>query len=177
MNLEIRRQRYLFNFRSNIFVEDILTYIVCRKFWTWTPLISIMSPETGQTIITVKQERWLKKRFLIIREEQRFNYIPMAFWKQGYSCQVTEDIYEVYCQKGFKFSVYKNKIQIGWWEKGSQAILDPIEYEMLADNDVDKEILVGLCLVTDILQRPSGGINLGTLTSAEIPFDPNWQPR
>jgi hypothetical protein len=95
---------------------------------------------------------------------------------------VNGDTYDIYGHKGRKFSIYKNNVQIAWWDKNLMALFAGDQYKIIADSDCDKELIVTFCIIIDQFKDDGskGELNLdfGNVIVPEVkPFDPTWRPK
>jgi hypothetical protein len=83
---------------------------------------------------------------------------------------------------GRKYSVYKNELQVAWWDKEAVSWFDGDNYKILADIDCDLDLIISFCLIVDNFSSNENDGNTVTYDFGNIgfqakKFDENWQPK
>ena len=78
------------------------------------------------------------------------------------------------------YSIFKNKTQIGWWNKEAVTWFEGDNYSIIANDDVDCDLIISFCLIMDNYASKNHDetvtIDLGNIGFMTKKFDPNWQP-
>lgn len=165
----------LINKRNEVFLDDQLTYFISSKFSILTR-IKISDYITKNPRLVLKELFVpFKRSFDIIRDDKVFHFRLKKAWKTQFNCQVENDLYEIYSHRGRKYSVFKNNIQVAWWES-DLVILFGNKFKIIADKDADYELLIAFCI---ILESSNGGstLDLGNVGGQGKSFDAYWQPK
>jgi hypothetical protein len=88
--------------------------------------------------------------------------------------------YDVYQHKDRKHSVFCNNVQIAYFDKDEISKFGADSYTIEADNDADKEILLGFLLILHLLngsdKRAIYSKDIGNIWEKKA-FDPTWTPK
>jgi formate-dependent phosphoribosylglycinamide formyltransferase (GAR transformylase) len=81
--------------------------------------------------------------------------------------------------RGRKYSIFKNKKQIAFWQQEAITWLSGDNYRILANNDCNFELIIAFCLILD--NANGGGNNIFTINIGHIgkeikKFDQKWRP-
>jgi hypothetical protein len=79
-----------------------------------------------------------------------------------YTCQVRNEYYIVYADRGSWIQVHKNDRLIAGWMQNDNRFVDH-DYQIRGDEDFDPEIVIAFCLICDDIQ--SFRRNASTMTS------------
>ena len=115
----------------------------------------------------------------------RWDNNVLAFRPNGnnYFCQCGDDQYDIYVHKGRKYSIFKNDVQIAFWDKNAESWFSATHYKLVADNDCDFELLICFCIIADNFTKDENGgsgvfnIDLGSHGTGFKEFDLNWRPK
>ena len=178
MEIDFEHTRILFNYKFNIFIDGKLSYTTSRNIFSWFARIKLFLNEQENPVIIIKQKNWIKTRYEIVELDNNAKQFQNTnIWKLNYKCIVGSDSYEIFGQKGFKYSVFKNNIQIAWWDRVSVINLEIPQYKIIADSDSNPELLISFCLIIDNLSKPSNGIDFGNILQGSRKFDAEWKPK
>jgi len=91
-------------------------------------------------------------------------------------------LYGVFGHRGRKYSIYKNNKQIAWWDKNKVRWFNGDNYQIIADFDVDRELLISFCLILDNDRSQNRSENAVTVDYGNIgpqakKFNPDWRPK
>jgi hypothetical protein len=96
-------------------------------------------------------------------------------------CNHGPDVYDIYANEGRKYSIYKNNIQIAWYEYEMVTLFKGRIYTLIADNDCNADLMIAFCLITDNYKAWNYdwelfSIDFGRKYSIGRKFDYSWQP-
>jgi hypothetical protein len=99
-----------------------------------------------------------------------------------YYCQAGQDRYDIYVNRGRRYSVYKNDVQVAWWDKEAVAWFKGDNYKIIADNDCHYELIISFCLIIDNAFNNNSGnsfvkVSFGRIGPIAREFDPTWRPK
>jgi uncharacterized protein YxjI len=105
----------------------------------------------------------------------------VSFWKGHYRCRYGKDLYDIFSHLGRKHSVYKNCIQVGWWDQEAVTWFNGDNYKLLANDNEHLELLVAFILILDDAKSNEGdrgmfSFNFGHIGPQARKFNPQWQP-
>jgi hypothetical protein len=93
---------------------------------------------------------------------------------------VGSDNYDLYGHRGRKYSIYKNDIQVAWWDKNAVSWFSGDNYKITADKDCDVALIIFFCLIIDNFSYHKKSIfnySFGNIGFQAKMFDPAWQPK
>jgi hypothetical protein len=166
----------LINKRYEVFLDGQLSYVISSKIFSLLPNLTISDSSTKEVKLKLKGVlAFFTTAFDIHRDNEVFNLRLKKAWKTQYNCQVGRDLYEIYAHRGRKYSVFKNDIQIAWWDS-DLVIVFGSRYKIIADKDSDYELLIAFCIG---LEGGGGGssMDVGNIGGQGKIFDPHWQPK
>ena len=119
MEININQKKVSAGDKYNVFVNEKQTHFVTAVLFKFLSVIDLFENNNKRRRITIN------KRFFFVRaryditswDNAVFKFRTKSFWKNHYRCAVGKNLYDVYRHKGRKYSVYKNGVQIGWWEQ------------------------------------------------------------
>lgn len=183
MEIDINKNNFSIYSKCKIFIDGQQRYSASKKLFRWFSEINLFKDQENGAVYTINEKgASFKISYDLIRfDNNLFEFRTKNTWKEHYSCQVGQDLYEIYGHNGSngsKYSIYKNDIQIAWWDKEA-FVWSNDNYKIIADNDSDVELLISFCLIID---NASSNYSEGNTTSTKtVPqakkFDTNWQPK
>lgn len=156
----------LFNAKSVLFSipKKVKVYDVSgNEKITLTKALTLIHPEfdinfTGGANLTLEGKSWLYDYFLL---------------------RVPEGTFEVHHQKGLRLAIFLNNEQVAEITKNSIAYFGGDEYKILANIDISKDLLVGICLAWDLNSHDdneSVKIDLGNIGPVKRKSEDGWRP-
>jgi hypothetical protein len=182
MRIDINQQSISIGEKYNVFVNEQAAYRAASSLFRILRVIDLFTTHGDMPLLTIRR-RWsfIIKKYDIIRKGELFPFRVVKFWRRHFQCPVGKDIYDIYGHRSRKFSIYKNGIQVAWWELATVSWFKGDNYTMLADKDGDREILTAFCLIIDDWhsRKKHGALNihLGYIGPEDRPFDPSWTPK
>lgn len=180
MKIRIKQQSISFGSQYKILIDNE------EKFYAETDafsnsIINIYKPnELQPSFRTFKSLYFNYPKYKIeMPDGERLKFVSNNFWRTKYSLEKGNDIYELYCHKERKVSVFKNNIQIAFWEKEAITYLVGDYYEIMANKNSEKELLIAICLIMDNIHSKGGSlfnVDLGLIFKEEKEFNNNWKP-
>jgi uncharacterized protein YxjI len=145
--------------------------------------IEIITVDTNEKVLEIQQ------RIAIIGDKYdiRFpnggiaNFRTKSIWQRHYQCYQNHDLYDIYYHRKLDYSVYKNGVQVASWTKEAVKIIDGDNYNIIARDDCDKDLLIALCIILDqIINEDETEIikySFGRSGGGEAKVsNPNWHP-
>ena len=98
-----------------------------------------------------------------------------------YQCYCGQDNYRIYQQKGIRYTVYKNDMQVAWLGITNETLFGVREYTITANSDVDVPLVAAFCVILDNIYQlsnpaisPGLTVDLGNISAP--PFNEDWKP-
>lgn len=183
MIIDIHQNKFSIGDKYRVFIDGALKYTVSRQ--PIQLLAEILVFNADNNVLKLK----INKRFHLFKANYEITFSnditcsfrTVSYLRSNYSCQLGEDIYDIYRHRGRKYSIYRNNQQVAWWEKGTITIMEGDEYKITASSDCNAELLMCFCLITDNYATGNHGeniltINWGYLGLQARQFDENWLP-
>ena len=118
MRIDINQKKISIGEKYNIFVEGEPAYFATAELFRLLSEIDLGKQRGGGTLLTIKKDgHGLYISMILFVGNAIYPFLVKKIWKRQYQCQADSDLYDIYGQKGRKFSVYKNDRQVAWWKK------------------------------------------------------------
>lgn len=183
MIIDINQKKFSIGDKYSIFMNEQPSYSASAKLFRWFAEIDIFDRSEGRPRMTIKKKwAFLNKSYDITRwDNALLEFRTKSFWKRHYQCSLGSDMYDIYSHRGRKCSVYKNDVQIAWWDKEAIVWFEGDNYRITADKDSDYELIIAFCLMMDNAASDHSDnavvIDLGNIGPQARKFDPAWQPK
>lgn len=161
--------------------------LVIRRLWlTPIPKYKITEYDSGK-VIGRMQNKFLSFRgnANIFLPNGSFKFDQEGFNSMKYECKPLADpnvTYQLRGNKGFSGSIYKDKKQIGQWDKNQFVIFDGDAYELDLDFDADIPLIASMMVLVDtyrISVTIGGDIGweVGNIGKGLNSRKNNWKPK
>lgn len=184
MEIDINQNKISIGDKYHIFIDGQKMYFASTKLLRWLSEINLFKNQDNRAAYTIKKKwSWFKTSYnLISNDSSLYEFRTKNIWRLHYCCQVGADLYEIYGHKGRKYSIYKNDVQIAWWDKEAVTWFNGDNYKMMANNDCNVELLMCFCLIIDnATSNDNDGntvtIDIGNIGLQAKAFDNNWRPK
>jgi hypothetical protein len=184
MVIDINQKEISMGDKYRIYVREQETYIAKRQIFQLLPEIKLFLIDTDVPRLTInKKFAWFKAKYDITRMDGSvLDFRTISYWKSYYQCQNGVDTYDIYGHRGRKYSIYKNNIQIAFWDKEAVVWFEGDNYKIKADKDCDVELLISFCLIVDNFSSENHGGNvvtydLGNFGFQAKKFDESWRSK
>ncbi|MBK8556335.1 MAG: hypothetical protein IPL65_11465 [Lewinellaceae bacterium] len=165
-----------------IHIDGELKYKAATKLFRWMPEINLFRADDDTPIFTLNRKLTLVSISFDIKKQdgQRLEFRTISFWKLHYECRDGKDKYEIFGHRGRKYSIYKNTVQVAWWDKEGVTWFEGDNYKITADSDADAELLSCFCLIIDKIttamhSRSTWGTLVRKPGNSTIAGNPNHQ--
>jgi uncharacterized protein YxjI len=182
MEIDINQKIISLVAEYRIFVNEDEQFSATKKFFTYLDEIELFDATGKRPRYTIKQKwTWFKTSYDLTRHDNiTLQFRTVKYWRRHYQCILGTDSYDIYGHNGRKYSIYKNNSQIAWWDKESVAWFNGDNYKLVANNNVDIELLICFCLIMDnkTSQNNKGNtvtIDFGHIGPQAKKFDSNWK--
>ncbi len=183
MRIDINQKKISIGDKYQIFINGQQCYFGAKKLFRWLAEIDLSDAINQQVRLTIKKKMSLfRAKFRIIYSSgTELQFETLSFWRLHYRCVFNKDTYEIFGHRGRKYSVYKNGIQIAWWEKELVSWFNGDNYTIIADNDCNYELVIAFCLIIDEFRsddnKSAVNVDIGHIGPQAREFNPNWQPK
>jgi uncharacterized protein YxjI len=185
MEIDINQKKISIGDKYNIFTNGLQTHFASKGIFQLLAEIKLFENGDDMPKMTIKKRlSWFKAKYDITRwDNSVFSFRTKSFWKSYFQCICGNDTYDIYGHRGRKYSIYKNNVQVAWWNKNAVAWFNGDNYKIFADNNCDVNLLISFCLVidnwayNDEKNKNTININLGNIGWQAKKFDPAWQPK
>lgn len=185
MEIDINQKKISIGDKYQIFIEGQQAYSASRQLLQLLPEINLFQTNSGGGArMTIKKRlSWFKAKYDITRWDNNvFQFRTKSIWKLHYQCQFGPDTYDIYGHRGRKYSVYKNDIQVAWWDKKAVSWFAGDNYKITADKDCDIDLIISFCLIVDNFSYNDKDGNtvtydLGNIGFQAKKFDNSWHPK
>ncbi len=185
MEIDINQKKISVGDKYQIFIDGEQTHFASRQLLQLIPQINLFKIDEGRArMIIDKRVSAFKESYDITRWDNNLvRFRTKSIWKSHYQCQCGSDLYDIYGHRGRKYSIYKNDIQIAWWDKKAVSWFAGDNYKIIADKDCDAELLISFCLIVDNFSSENNkndaifNYDLGNIGFQAKKFDDTWQPK
>ncbi len=185
MEIDIKQDTLSWGNKFQIFTDGQKSHISTRKFLRMLPQITLIEANDSKRIkMTInKHFSTLGAKYDITTENNSIlQFRTKSVWKRHYQCQYSFDTYDIYGHRGRKYSIFRNDIQVAWWDRNDGTWLPPDNYKIITDSDCDTELIISFCLVVDNFSNEDndgnrGGLGLGYVGREAKKFDRQWRPK
>jgi uncharacterized protein YxjI len=184
MEIDINQKKISIGDKYQIFIDGQQTHYASSQIFRLLAEIHLFDAGNGGPVAVLKKNwAFFHTSFDITRKDNNIlEFRTTSFWKRHYTCQVGQDLYDIYGHRGRKYSIYRNDKQVAWWDKQAVSWFNGDNYKIVADRDCDYELIISFCLIIDNSQSNSndGGalrIDAGNIGPQARKFDSSWQPK
>lgn len=164
---------YVFSVNGTVMYREAITFSlgfkkkICAGNET-KPLI-ILKRKSFLVVVRYSIDRYSDKSQLIFKVKSTLRH--------HFQCVDKNDTYDIYGHKIEVCSVYKNNVQVAWWDLKAGTGNEKI----IANNDIDMELIISFYILANrliFIRNDGQGILGNMLTNAfeERAFDTIWQP-
>jgi uncharacterized protein YxjI len=141
----------------------------------------VFNQNNVEKIKLIKAITWIHPKFDIIFPGGTHLSLEGKSWIYDYfTLRVPEGTFEIHHQKGLKLTIFLNSEQVAEISKNTVSYFGGDQYQILANSDINKELLVGICLAWDLNDfdnNSSVNIDLGNIGPVKKKADSNWRPK
>ena len=184
MRIDINQKRISIGDKYQIFIDQQEAYSASSELFKLLSVIDLFKKGYETPNLTIKKQwAWFKPSYEIkLYNGGNFEFAAESLWKMHYLCPCNSDVYHIYGHRGRKYSVYKNDMQVAYWEKQSVTWFEGDNYKILANNDCNVELIIAFCLIIDNYKSKkhkgnSVTFNIGNIGGEVKQFNPDWQPK
>lgn len=182
MELNIKQKKLTFFIDEYaIYESDDLIYQAKSVFFSIPKKVKVYDKSDIERITLTKALTFIHPEFDIIFSGGTHLSLEGKSWMYDYLIlRVPEGTFEIHHQKGLTLAIFLNDEQVAEITKNRVAYLGGDEYKIVANSDMSKELLIGICLAWDLNDfdnENSVTINLGNIGPVKKKSEPDWQPK
>lgn len=184
MIIDINQKKIAFGDKYKIFINGEEQYFASTELISLQPKIHLFGLKQPKARLTMtKKWNWFSVKYSIrLWDNSEIQFKTISFWKSHYQCCFVEDVYDIYGHRGLKHSIYKNNVQVAWWDKEMVSWFEGDNYKIVADEDSLDELIIGFCLMIDNSYSNKNGnntltIDLGKIGPQTKRFNTDWRPK
>ena len=182
MYFEVLQQSDSLKDHYSVTVDNHPAYRITAPFFNFKSKFTILDMQE-EVVGTVRKKNSLFSSKCIINLEAFgiANFYTNASIRDGFFLEFQNTKYSIFSHKNRKYSIFENDQQIGMFEKALVSVAGGDQYRGLANNNLNKLLMVSLVLAFDIFNAKSDDGNtivydLGIIGPEENPYDESWVP-
>lgn len=184
MEIDINQKKITIGDKYQIFIDGQQTHHASSQLLKMLTEIILFENDRDTAIMTINKRLFLfSPKYDITRwNDQLLQFRTISYWKLHYQCLYGDNNYEIFGHRRRKYSIYKNGIQIAWWDKEAVTWFAGDNYKIIADSDCDVDLIISFCLIVDNFSNNdhAGGsftYSFGNIFFQAKKFDKTWLPR
>ena len=181
MELLVKQKKLTFFIDEyEIYESGDLVYKAKSVFFSVPKKVKVYDKNDIEKITLIKALTLIHPEFDIIFSGGTNLSLEGKSWLYDYfTLRVPEGTFEIHHQKGLKLVIFLNNEQVAVISKNRIAFFGGDEYKIVANSDISKELLTGICLAWDLNDfddKNSVTINLGNIGPVKKKAELDWQP-
>jgi uncharacterized protein YxjI len=163
-----------------VFESERLIYKAKSVFFSFPKKVKVYDTNDVEKITLIKAITLIHPEFDIIFLGGTHLSLEGKSWIYDYfTLRVPEGTFEVHHQKGLHLALFLNNEQVASISKNSVAFFGGDEFKILANSDINKELLIGICLAWDLNdfdKKNTVQIDLGNIGPVKKKSESQWKP-
>jgi uncharacterized protein YxjI len=181
MELIVKQSKLtFFGDQFEIFEANQIIYSAESVLFSFPKKILVYDTENVEKITLIKSLTWIHPEFKIIFSGGADLSLEGKSWFYDYFVmRVPEGTFEIHHQKRLRLSIFFNNEQVAEISKNTVAIFGGDEFKIVSNSDINKELLIGICLAWDLNDfddKNTVTIDLGNIGPVKKEASPNWVP-
>jgi len=181
MEIAVDKKKFTFTDSYVISNGDKVIYTASQEALSLMPAINLFRDVKERPIMIIRKNLTMYEYSYDITRWDN-NVVEFRPGEGGHVCYSEGDKYNLFMNKGRKYSIYKNDIQVAWWDKNKTSYFGANHYLITTDADAQIELIISFCLIVDNFSKDKGGggiiaTDFGHFGDESRPFDPNWKPK
>lgn len=184
MIIDINQQKIAIADKYRIYLNGELHYRASRRLFRFFAIIDLFANANIIPQLTIRKKLafFYASYDIELSNGLTYHFSTKSFWKRQYQCLVGNDLYKIYGHSARKYSVFRNNIQIAWWDKEPVSWFAGDNYQITADDNISYELLIAFCLIIDHYKSDNHdnnifNIDLGNVGLTSRKFDAAWAAR
>lgn len=183
MQIDIEQKAISFGDKYTILLDGKEAYYARGAVFTILAKISLSAEKQGTPLLVINKKfaPFMAEYTITMADGSILNFTTLSVWGYHYQCVMGNDTYDIYGNRGLKYSIYKNNVQVAYFVAASAVLFFGDSYTLYADDDCNQELLIAFCLIIDNYAYNDNGkytitINLGKIGIGMKKFDSEWRP-
>ncbi len=185
MQIDIIKKNISIGDKYSVLVNGIQSYFASKALFQLLAEISLTKEKGGEAILVINRKFTPFKATYTIQlgESEILDFKTISYWRLAYQCVCGADTYDIYGNRGLKYSIYKNDVQVAYFTEASVTTFKGDSYTLYADDECNKELLIAFCLIVDNYanndnSKSTININIGNIGIFGLKkFDKDWKPK
>ncbi|MDR3713357.1 MAG: hypothetical protein P4L51_11110 [Puia sp.] len=180
MQILVKHKMIQLVYSYDVIVDDEPGFQAVKKYFQFFTTFLLRDIHTLETVFTIKRQvSFFKPVYNLYRGNEAIVFRRLTFFYGHHQCKVSGDVYDIYANFEFRFSIFKNGTQVAWIARKNDSLLVGYNYEITADSDCDAPLLAVFCLLIDytVFRSVGGRCLLETSDICEKDFDFGWLPK
>ena len=179
MELIIKQKQFtFFGNKYEIFEADDLIFTAESFLYLFGTKIKVLNKENIEEITLIAP--FLNNKFKILFSGGSYFSINKNFkFKSYFTIRIPAGTIEVHKQKGLQLAIFFNNEQVAEISKKAISHFGGDEFKIIANSEINKEFLIGICLGWDMLDFGKKDLvryDLGRIGSVKRKAEANWKP-
>lgn len=181
MEILIQKKKFTILDRYEVLKEGTRIFEAITEIVDFQSVINLYENDKQRPVMSiVRNSEMFEYSYDITRWDN--NVINFRKCDEGFQFYCEGDKYNLVKNLGRKYSIYKNDVQVAYWDKAELNYFGANKYTMICDIDVSIELVVSLCLIVDNFSKDKSGggvisVDFGYIGEEAKPFDVNWTPK
>jgi len=181
--IDINQRKIAFGYKYDVFFNEKQIRFARSQLMRLLTHIDLYGEEGGKKLLSIVQ------RFSIFKTSYDIEYLDgttlefrtLSVIKGHYVCSSGNDTYEIFRHRKRKYSIFRNGLQVAWWDQEAVTWFEGDNYKIRANDDCDIDLLISFCLIIDDSRsnksdKQSFTYNFGYIGPEAKKFDPGWSP-
>jgi hypothetical protein len=149
MIIDIKQKFTLLGRSYHISINNIPSYRARKRFFSMLSTLRLY--QKNELKITMIKELSLENYDINLSDSTELQFKNPSNKESIYTCQVKDDYYIIYADRGSWIQVHKNDCLIAGCMQNDIRFVDH-DYQIQGDEDFDAEIVIAFCLICDDIQ-------------------------
>jgi len=176
-----QEQLTFFTDRYDVFENGIPIFKARSVFFSFPKRINVVNLNNIEVIRITKAITFFYPEFEIHFTNGTTLSLEGKSWMyEQFNIRIPEGTIQVHQQKGVLLALFLNDEQIGIIKKKKISFFGGDEYNIKANSDIGKELLIAICLAWDIHNSDNGNniisLDLGNIGTVKKEGIKNWEP-
>lgn len=186
MKISIKQKAITFTDEYEIFVDEKLNFTAKSQAFKKSAKIDFLNADSNAQILKIAKRNFgIRANYLIENQYdgEMYFFEEVNNIKLIFKCKIKEDLFQLYGHNGNRYSIFKNQIQIGYWEKNYFIFGEKDFYNLTVNNDENPIFLAAFAICTDNAKNNSQNelnsfnFDIGFKGNLLREFDANWKPK
>lgn len=131
----------------------------------------------------VKEKRgWFDIKYYVVKNLEIFHFKIISSFRKHYQFMSNKNAYDIYGHKKFKYSIFENGLQIGYFIEASSSVKYNPMYQIVCNSDVDVPLIFSFLLVMTRYDNDNNDgaaftYKMSPFWKTKKDFDEHWKPK